>query len=136
MLFSAPAGNRFTPAGYNTTILVKLLRQWRQHIADSTGVAVNVKVALTDSDVKERSALVTVWPDVELLLCTRHLRECWKHHKNQVGSLTSVLTRLMATADASSLLERHEGFDEPTTVGAARTVRRRRKLLPRRRRRL
>jgi hypothetical protein len=54
--------------------------------SDAAGVAVNVTVAMTDSDVKERTALVTVWHNVELLLCTRHLRECWKHRRNQGSS--------------------------------------------------
>ncbi|KAF8197588.1 hypothetical protein BJ912DRAFT_1078958 [Pholiota molesta] len=71
LLFSAPAGNRATQAGYNTDILDELLSQW-----------------------KERAALLRVWPKIVLLLCRFHVRQCWTNKRKTLfpmkGSQSSI----------------------------------------------
>ena len=84
-LFSAPTGNRATHAGYDTSILAELLGCWRDWLeregpGDSESVSTNKfepYVAMTDTDAKERSALTAIWPQIILLLCRFHLRQCW-----------------------------------------------------------
>ncbi|RXW11992.1 hypothetical protein EST38_g13863 [Candolleomyces aberdarensis] len=86
-LFSAPTGNRATHAGYNTEILAELLSQWKLHLDknrpseldSSTGF--EPFVAITDTDTKERAALLRVWVGIILLLCKFHLRQCWTNHR-------------------------------------------------------
>ncbi|TFY62444.1 hypothetical protein EVJ58_g3855 [Rhodofomes roseus] len=38
-------------------------------------------VGMTDTDTKERGALSTVWPEIVLLLCKFHVRQCWKNRR-------------------------------------------------------
>jgi hypothetical protein len=89
-LFSAPTGSRATHAGYNTEILRELLSQWRAHLSRGKDVAFKPFVAITDTDTKERGALLSVWPNICLLLCKFHLRQCWTNRRkkvlNSVGS--------------------------------------------------
>jgi hypothetical protein len=82
-LFSAPTGNRATHAGYNTAILQKLLMQWKMHLGQPTKEFTPF-VAITDTDTKERGALITVWPAICLLLCKFHLRQCWTNNRKKV----------------------------------------------------
>ncbi|KAJ7116155.1 hypothetical protein C8R43DRAFT_824503, partial [Mycena crocata] len=35
----------------------------------------------TDTDTKERGALIDVWPNIWLLLCKFHLRQCWTNKR-------------------------------------------------------
>jgi hypothetical protein len=78
-LFSAPTGNKATHAGYNTEILRELLSYWRAFMGTST--TFTPYVAITDTDTKERGALLAVWPEICLLLCRFHLRQCWTNHR-------------------------------------------------------
>ena len=81
-LFSAPTGNQATHAGYNTEILYRLLNEWREHLNRSKPKTLfQPCVAITDTDTKERGALLQVWPDIILLLCKFHLRQCWTNHR-------------------------------------------------------
>ena len=62
-LFSAPTGNQATHAGYNTAILRELLEQWRNHLSATRSLTIFTPfVAITDTDTKERAALLSVWP--------------------------------------------------------------------------
>ncbi|RDX42278.1 hypothetical protein OH76DRAFT_1305791, partial [Lentinus brumalis] len=95
-LFSAPSGNRKTDAGYNTEILEKLLLRWTTALnaADfkpSPEVSFTPKVAITDTDLKERNALVRVFPEIWLLICKFHLRQSWQNHRTRVLKGTSTL---------------------------------------------
>ncbi|KAJ8094574.1 hypothetical protein PM082_010580 [Marasmius tenuissimus] len=85
-LFSAPTGNRATHAGYNTAILEKILREWKTHLnhnrPDSDSFA--PYSAITDTDTKERGALLQVWPSIILLLCKFHVRQCWLNNRKKV----------------------------------------------------
>lgn len=84
-LFSAPAGNRATHAGYNTAILRELLGSWKKHLGrNSKGEEFVPFVAITDTDTKERGALLDIWPALCLLLCKFHLRQCWTNHRKTI----------------------------------------------------
>ncbi|KAG9218432.1 hypothetical protein CCMSSC00406_0007967 [Pleurotus cornucopiae] len=86
-LFSAPSGNRATHAGYNTDILYELLDKWRRNLSNTRRTFIPY-VAITDTDTKERGALLRVWPDICLLLCKFHLRQCWTNQRKRVLSNT------------------------------------------------
>lgn len=36
---------------------------------------------MTDFDARERNAIKELWPDARLLLCTFHVRSCWRSHR-------------------------------------------------------
>ncbi|KAL0061006.1 hypothetical protein AAF712_012179 [Marasmius tenuissimus] len=74
-LFSAPTGNRATHAGYNTAILQKILQKWENHLTSTHSGSERFSPcsAITDTDTKERGALLKVWPDIILLLCKFHV---------------------------------------------------------------
>lgn len=80
-LFSAPTGSRATHAGYNTAILLKLLTCWRDHLGIRNGVTFAPLVAITDTDTRERGALLSLWKSIWLLICKFHLRQCWTNKR-------------------------------------------------------
>ena len=80
-LFSAPSGAKATHAGYDTSILTKLLSKWNDSF---TPGQLEPAVAITDTDTKERGALINVWPRITLLLCRFHLRQCWTNKRNSL----------------------------------------------------
>ncbi|KAJ3845789.1 hypothetical protein EV368DRAFT_90093 [Lentinula lateritia] len=82
-LFSAPTGNRATQAGYNTEILRELLSYWKEHLVRKYGTF-EPYTCITDTDTKERGALVQVWPKIILLICRFHLRQCWTNHRKKI----------------------------------------------------
>lgn len=84
LLFSAPEGNRKTAAGYNTDVLFRLLNTWREAMGTRDGEVFDVWVAITDTDLMERAALLRVFPHIILLICKFHLRQSWKNHRNRV----------------------------------------------------
>ncbi|EPQ52685.1 hypothetical protein GLOTRDRAFT_122648 [Gloeophyllum trabeum ATCC 11539] len=84
-LFSAPTGNRASHAGYNREILRELLTHWRNHLSCTCpDTPFTPFVAITDTDVKERLALLDVWPNLWLLLCKFHVRQCWTNKRNSL----------------------------------------------------
>ncbi|KAI1782886.1 hypothetical protein LXA43DRAFT_1103300 [Ganoderma leucocontextum] len=89
-LFSAPSGNAQTSSGYNTEILTKLLESWKQNLTRHRGQPFAPVVAITDTDLKERGALVNV-------ICKFHLRQSWRNHRTRCIKGTSTLhTRVRA----------------------------------------
>lgn len=88
-LFSAPTGTRATHAGYNTAIIRELLQQWKNHLSKERPEPFMPCVAITDTDTKERGALVDVWPEIWLLLCKFHLRQCWTNKRKTLGLIPS-----------------------------------------------
>jgi hypothetical protein len=82
-LFSAPTGNKATHAGYNMKILKELLSHWHNHLncLEPSKGTFTPYVAITDTDTKERGALLQVWPGIVLILCKFHLRQCWMNHR-------------------------------------------------------
>lgn len=83
LLFSAPGTNQKTAAGYDTAILEKLLESWRQDMGTRDGEDFEVWVAITDTDLIERGALLRVFPRILLLICKFHLRQSWKNHRGK-----------------------------------------------------
>ncbi|KAJ6560824.1 hypothetical protein DFH09DRAFT_1482414 [Mycena vulgaris] len=90
LMFSAPTGNKQSSAGYDTAILTKLIRKWRDSVTECghhhsfVGVVFCPYTAITDTDLKERGALITVIPSIWLLICRFHLRQSWKNHRNKL----------------------------------------------------
>jgi len=83
-LFSAPTGNRATHAGYDTSILSRLLQQWCVYLSarpSAQGRTFEPAVAITDTDTKERAALTKTWPSIQLLLCKFHVHQCWTNKR-------------------------------------------------------
>ncbi|KAJ7110244.1 hypothetical protein C8R43DRAFT_962415 [Mycena crocata] len=109
-LFSAPTGTRATHAGYNREILRELLTSWRDHLSRGRPYT------------KERGALLDVWPNIWLLLCKFHLRQCWTNKRKSLklvpsledpdfwkdyvnGQLLSLEARLIETTDINAAHE-------------------------------
>lgn len=82
-LFSASTGAKATHASYNTDILAKLLGTWKHHLVSKFG-AFDPYSTITDTDTKERGALLRVWAKMILLLCKFHLRQCWTNNRKKV----------------------------------------------------
>ena len=63
LLFSAPSGNKQSSSGYNTDIIAKLLEKWWQMLGkdERSGEEFIPFVGLTDTDLKERAALLCVF---------------------------------------------------------------------------
>ena len=80
-LFLAPTGNQATHAGYNRAILRELLNQWKKHLSMTQSTPFTPFVAITDTDTKEPGALQDVCPDIWLLLCKFHVRQCWTNRR-------------------------------------------------------
>jgi hypothetical protein len=111
LLFSAPGGNKATAAGYNTAILVKMIRSWQSAVEKFGSQCFEPAVAITDTDFKERRALLSVFPRIILLICKFHLRQSWRNHRNKVlkdtaqakseilERLKSLETQLIASSD-------------------------------------
>ncbi|TCD66588.1 hypothetical protein EIP91_001145 [Steccherinum ochraceum] len=85
-LFSAPTGSKATHAGYDTSVLVELLQSWKDSMGKGPdGAEFEPSVAITDTDTKERGALVKVWKSIHLLLCKFHTRQCWTNKRMAIS---------------------------------------------------
>ncbi|KAJ7922111.1 hypothetical protein B0H13DRAFT_2412246 [Mycena leptocephala] len=90
LMFSAPTGNKQSSSGYNTEILTKLIRTWKESLTGCAsrhgfpGVVFCPCTCITDTDLKERGALFAVFPSIWLLICRFHLRQSWKNHRNKL----------------------------------------------------
>ncbi|KIJ29355.1 hypothetical protein M422DRAFT_269311 [Sphaerobolus stellatus SS14] len=84
LMFSAPSGNKQTSSGYNTEILTKLLQKWREDVERFGKRSFEVLVVITDTDMKERGALLNVFPHIWLLICLFHIWQSWRNHRNKV----------------------------------------------------
>ncbi|KAF8587603.1 hypothetical protein K439DRAFT_1298945, partial [Ramaria rubella] len=84
LLFLAPTGNKATQAGYDTTVLYELLKAWRDSLGTQNSEIFKPTIVITDTDTKERGALILLWPDIILLLCKFHIRQCWTNHRKKV----------------------------------------------------
>jgi hypothetical protein len=82
--FSAPSGNRHTAASYNMEILGHLLQEWKTSMGTRNGISFEPLVAITDTDIKERGALVLIFPRIWLLICKFHICQSWRNHRNKV----------------------------------------------------
>ncbi|KAJ3808035.1 hypothetical protein F5876DRAFT_79151 [Lentinula aff. lateritia] len=104
-------------AGYNTEILRELLDHWKTHLVRKYGTF-NPYTCITDTDTKERGALLQVWNKITLLICRFHLQQCWTNHwkkvltgsqgdywKNHVREhLQSIEVLLIATVEHSAII--------------------------------
>ena len=117
LLFSAPTGSQATHAGYDTEILKKLMQEWVVALGTGPqGEGFCPKIAITDTDTKERGALIMIWPSIFLLLCKFHVRNAWANRRKTlikmgqtlVFSKHQVIVRatLGAAADPSHMLTR------------------------------
>ncbi|KAJ7064412.1 hypothetical protein B0H15DRAFT_958619 [Mycena belliarum] len=123
LLFSAPAGNKQSSSGYDTTILTKLIRKWSEslnrcaHLYGRAGIIFRPISAITDTDLKERAALIIIFPDIWLLICRFHLRQSWRNNRNKrlkgKSAVTMDLKRRMVALERSltatqTISEAHE----------------------------
>lgn len=104
-LFSAPSGNRATHAGYDTAILTELLTEWKTWMGTRIDHEFTPCVGMTDTDTKERAALLKVWPDIILLLCKFHVRQCWTNKRNTLFNKLSAFWRSYVEGRARTLEE-------------------------------
>ncbi|KAJ3925474.1 MAG: hypothetical protein NXY57DRAFT_880635, partial [Lentinula lateritia] len=127
-LFSTETGAKATHASYNTAILEKLIQAWK--LPPSRNQIWIIRTLLCNyrhMDTKEHSALVRIWPQIILLICKFHLRQCWTNQRKKLlkckaldfwknhtrDTLQKLEVDLIATidhADASALLETHKTF--------------------------
>ncbi|PKY59115.1 hypothetical protein RhiirA4_514390 [Rhizophagus irregularis] len=84
LLFSAASGVQRISSSYNHAILKELLKQYKDKISIENNHEFLPKVAITDTDHKERLALLEVWPHIHLLLCEFHIIQCWENKMKQV----------------------------------------------------
>jgi MULE transposase domain len=94
-LFSAPAGVLATHAGYDTQVLTHLLKTWKDWLSSRELARNRVfepRVAITDTDAKERGALTYTWPSIVLLLCKFHMRQCWSNKRQAMLKRDSSLS--------------------------------------------
>lgn len=80
MMFSAPSGNQQTSSGYDTKILEKLIRHWKDSLGTCNNQEFAPSLAITDTNLKEQGALLRVFPALWLLICRFHLRQVWRNH--------------------------------------------------------
>lgn len=118
LFFSAPSGNRHSAAGYNTEILAKLLETWKKSLGERDGKPFEAWVAITDTDLKERGALLCVFPRIWLLICKFHLRQSWRNHRNKL-----LKGKTQIHIDVKNRLRRVETqLVETTRIEDARTI--------------
>ncbi|KIJ42120.1 hypothetical protein M422DRAFT_780089 [Sphaerobolus stellatus SS14] len=147
LLFSAPTGSQATHAGYDSDILTELLRAWVKSLGKGEdGSLFCPKVAITDTDTKERAAFITVWCSIYLLLCKFHTRNAWANKRKTliktgttknfdkervVSRLRALDKGLIATEDfrdACALVEEERKYftimstDADSTAPAKRTI--------------
>ncbi|KAJ3836483.1 hypothetical protein F5878DRAFT_502514, partial [Lentinula raphanica] len=67
-LFSASTKAKATHASYDTNILTRLLLAWKNSLENKFG-SFQPYSCITDTDTKERGAVIAVWPQMILLIC-------------------------------------------------------------------
>ncbi|KAI0048644.1 hypothetical protein FA95DRAFT_1654556, partial [Auriscalpium vulgare] len=88
MLFSAPTGTKATHAGYNTEVIKSLLLNWKTWLSSrplARGRTFDPWEAISDTDSRERGALLQVWPLIILLLCLFHVKQCWTNKRRAIS---------------------------------------------------
>ncbi|KAG8740946.1 hypothetical protein FRC11_015058, partial [Ceratobasidium sp. 423] len=118
LLFSAPGGNQATHGGYDTPILVKVLARWKDSLTLYRQRTFAPAVAITDTDFKERGALVGVFPGIRLLICRFHLRQRWSNSRRKC--LRGNAPGQKAVLDRLVILERQ--LLESTSFSTARSL--------------
>ncbi|TFK60149.1 hypothetical protein BDN72DRAFT_779776, partial [Pluteus cervinus] len=84
MIFTARKEAQATHASYDTQILDRLLQKFRLGMGQNDeGEEFQIAVATTDNDARERAALTSNWPNVQLLLCIFHIWQSWRNGLNR-----------------------------------------------------
>ncbi|KAF9552532.1 hypothetical protein CPC08DRAFT_646787 [Agrocybe pediades] len=84
ILFTARKSAKATHADYNTALLERLLRSFKEKMGTNPdGEAFCISVGNTDNDPRERTALTSNWPDISLLLCMFHIWQAWRNMLNR-----------------------------------------------------
>jgi len=84
ILFTARETKKATHADYNTALLDRLLRLFKNKMGfNSAGETFSILVGNTDNDPRERSALTSNWPNILLLLCMFHMWQAWQNMLNR-----------------------------------------------------
>ncbi|KAF5320405.1 hypothetical protein D9611_010750 [Ephemerocybe angulata] len=84
IIFTARDTAKATHADYDTQILTDLLERFKKSMGtNNLGEAFNIAVANTDNDVRERTALSTLWPSILLILCMFHIWQSWRNGLNR-----------------------------------------------------
>ncbi|KAF8527266.1 hypothetical protein JB92DRAFT_2826336 [Gautieria morchelliformis] len=52
-------------------------------LGTANGEEFDIQVAITDTDLMERGALLMVFPWISLLICKFHIRQSWRNHRNK-----------------------------------------------------
>ena len=87
ILFSAREETKATHADYNTNILTELLQRFKVGMGQNeAGEEFEIRVGITDNDIRERNALSTIWPNIHLLLCMFHVWQAWRNRLNRCVS--------------------------------------------------
>jgi len=104
LLFSAPSGNQQTAAGYDIDIIAKLILTWKTSLEHYRGgKSFYALLGITDTDLKERTALLRVFSGIILLICKFHLQQSWQNHRNR-----TVKGKAPAFIEVKSRLQRVE----------------------------
>ncbi|KAJ3819621.1 hypothetical protein F5880DRAFT_1489367 [Lentinula raphanica] len=82
-LFSASTKAKATHASYDTAILTRLLTAWKTTLEHKFG-SFEPYSCITDTDTKERGAIIAIWPHIILLICKFHLRQCWTNSRKKL----------------------------------------------------
>jgi hypothetical protein len=103
ILFSAKTTAKAAHADYNTELLTRLLRLYKERLGrNSEGEEIEFIVGNTDNDPRERTALGTIWLEILLILCLFHTAQAWrngltrtlKQVSNECGERDSLRQRL------------------------------------------
>jgi hypothetical protein len=85
IIFTARPSAKAVHADYDTRLICFLLEKWRLGLGTRAGsdFHLEISVATTDNDTRERTALQEIWPSVLLLLCMFHVWQCWRNGLNK-----------------------------------------------------
>ena len=84
MMFTARETAKATHADYNTALLNRLLGIFKAKMGrNDQNEELDIKVGLTDNDVRERAALSLNWTGTFLLLCIFHIWQAWRNALNR-----------------------------------------------------
>lgn len=84
IIFTAKKDTRAVHADYDTKLLDKLLAKWKLGMGtNAAGEQFEMKVASTDNDPRERTAIENNWTEVLLLLCMFHVWQAWYNGLNK-----------------------------------------------------
>ncbi|KAG8920714.1 hypothetical protein FRC02_000740 [Tulasnella sp. 418] len=61
-----------------------MLGDWKTWLEKRKGEPFRPSVVITDNDTKERGALLAIFPQIILLLCKFHTRQCWTNRRNSL----------------------------------------------------